>query len=298
MDEDLRDPEVAFRRYRDCAKGTGARGRYIQTPWPTLNRLINFVRPGELFIITARPSIGKTWVLLWLMDFLAKAQVNSFLLSKEMPTASISDRLTAIRYGLDWDKFRAGTLDIQDQVRWKIKMRNERKHPYTLLVSGEETIEGTGIEHLYAKVMKAKPQVVAVDGAYLLKMKTLSRNAGPVEQATETSRALKRLAKVTNTQVFAVIQMNRTAEGKTGIATGNLGTVYGSDSWAQDADFLMNVGGERGSDERVLSMLKCRDTAIGDLFINFKLSPTPDFSGKTSLSASSAMNKIPFKVIR
>lgn len=298
VDEDMNDPLTVFKRYRDLTNGVGVRGRYIQTPWPVLNRLISFVRPGELFIITARPNIGKTWLLLFLLDFLAKAEVRTFLLSKEMPTASIADRVTAIRYGLDWEKFRTGTLDINDQVRWKIAMRRQRKKPYTLIVSGEETMEGTGMEHLHAKVLKEKPQAVAIDGAYLLKMKSLNRNASPVEQATEISRGLKRLAKVTQTQVFAVIQMGRAAETKGGVAQGNLSQVYGSDSWAQDADFLMNVGGERGTNERVLSMLKCRDAAVGDLFVNFSLTPKPDFSGKSTLSATSALNKVPFKIIR
>lgn len=296
VDEDMRDPNIAFRRYREHASKIGKLGRYIQSPWPTMNRLINFVRPGELFTITARTSLGKTWVLAYWADFLAQAGVNTFLLSKEMPTTSIADRMTALRYGLDWELFRAGQLDAHAQVQWKIAMRKTAHLPYTLVVSGEETMEGTGMEHLYAKVTKLRPQVVMVDGAYLMKVATLGKNASPVEQATEVSRSMKRLAKVTKTQVFVVNQMNRQAEDKKGIAKGSISTVYGSDAWAQDSDFLMEVSGERGSNERVLRMLKSRDTNIGDMFIHFFLSPKPNLAAKTTLS-SAAMGGVKFKVI-
>lgn len=296
VDESLSDPSVALRRYQDFTSNTKVKGRYIQTPWAPLNKLLNYIRPEELFVLTARPSIGKTWCLLTIMDHLAKQGVPGFVLSKEMSTQSVADRLTALRFGLDWEKFRAGKLSPSEQVQWKIAAR--KSGPYPLLVSGEETMEGTGLEHLYAKVQKIKPQVIAVDGAYLLKIKGISARADERERYAEVSRALKRLAKATKTQVFAVIQMNREAESKPGIARGSLGTVYGTDAWAQDSDFLIEVGGERGSNERVLSVLKSRETGIGDMFINFRLSPKPDFSAKVSLSAQSAMSKVAFKVIR
>jgi hypothetical protein len=296
VDEDMRDPMTAFLRYRDMAVQVTQNKTYIQSPWPTLNKLISFVRPGELFTITARTSLGKTWILANWADFLARAGVPTFIMSKEMPTASIADRMTAIRYGLDWEKFRTASLDISDQVKWKIAMRNTSAMPYTLVVSGEETIEGTGIEHLYAKVQRMRPQVIMVDGAYLMKISTVGKNASPVEQATEVSRMFKRMAKVLKAQVFVVNQMNRQAEDKKGIAKGTLGNVYGSDAWAQDSDFLLEVSGERGSNERVLRLLKSRDTGIGDMFINFILSPKPNFEGKATMSGA-AMSGIKFKVI-
>lgn len=296
-DESLSDANIALRRYNQMRANLLKNGnRVVDFPWPAANKLVGFLRPGEVMIISARTSLGKTWALLAIIDHLANKGIDAFLLSKEMPTAQISDRLTALRFGLDWERFRKLDLDISEQVRWKIAAR--RKPIYPVLVSGEETFQGTGMQQLYAKVQRVKPSVVAVDGAYLLQVEGLSKQANEVQRLTAVSNGLKRMAKVMKVPVIAVIQMNRDAEKKAGIAKGGLSNAYGADAWAQDADFFLEVAGERGTYERVLRFLKGRDTNIGDFFINFKLSPKPDFSQRHSLSAASALGKIPFKVLK
>lgn len=296
-DENLSNAEIALRRYSQMQKALQTKGNLIiDSPWAPLNKIIKFIRPGELVILTARLGLGKTWVLLDWLNYLAKKNVSTFLLSKEMPTPQISDRLTAVRFGLDWERFRGLDLDIWQQVQWKIKAKTAG--PYPLLVSGEETFHGTGVEQLYAKVQRVKPAVVAVDGAYLLQVAGLGKGANDVQRLTMISNSLKRLAKVCKVPVIAVIQMNRSAENKQGVAKGGVTTVYGADAWGQDADFLLEVAGERGTYERVVRVLKGRDTAIGDFFINFQLSPKPDFSPKVSLSANSKLGVTSLRIIK
>lgn len=297
VDERLDDTMIAQRRYKTMLASRNVKGAFIDSPWPRLNRLLNFVRPGEVVVIAARPSLGKTWLTLHWMNHLAKQGVDTLIVSKEMPTPQIADRITALRFGLDWENYRALCLTIEQQVDWKIAARKAAKIPYPMLVSGEETLEGTGIEQVYSKIQTTKPRVVAIDGAYLLSVKGLSKNATDTEKFGAISRAAKRIAKVTNTAIFVVIQMNRGAETKGGVAKGGMTTIYGADAWGQDADYVIEIAGERGADERAVCVHKSRETNIGDIFVNFKLSPLPDFSEKASLSSGSA-SKSTFKPLK
>lgn len=284
VDEALSDPNIALRRYADVAKRKDDPSTFMRSPWNQMNKMLNFVRPGELVSIAARLGMGKSWGLFHWMDFLASQGISTLIFSKEMPTQQCADRITALRFKLEYEAFRTMTLDIDQMVNWKIRARRAAKKPYPLLVSGEETFEGTGLEQLYAKVQRVKPRVVAIDGAYLLNVKSVSRNATDQEKFAAISRGAKRLAKVTNTAVFAVIQMNRSAEDKKGKTKGGVTTVFGADAWAQDSDVLIEISGDRGANERLVSIHKSRETRIGDFPINFSFSPFPDFSEKPSLT--------------
>lgn len=297
VDENLNNPDIAFRRYAERLKKKDDPATFMTTPWPRLNKILKFVRPGEVVVLAARPAMGKSWILFDWLNHLASSNIETLLFSKEMPTDQCSDRITALRYKLDYEKFRGMDLDIMDQVRWKKEVRKAAKHPYPLLVSGEETFEGIGMEQLYTKAQLVKPRVIAIDGAYLLTVKGLSRNATDPEKFAAISRASKRMAKVLNCAVFVVIQMNRSAEDKSGKAKGGLVSAFGSDAWAQDADVFIEVQGDRKAPERVLCVHKSRDTNIGDVAIDFKMTPYPCFTEKAALSTGNAA-AIPFRPLK
>lgn len=303
VDEDLNKPQHAFRRYRqmtiDLFKGEGI----VDTPWGPLTKLLTFSRPGEVITMVARMGFGKTWAVLYWADHLARKGIKTLIISKEMPSPQVADRLSAIRFRLDWEKYRSMSLDTEDLLIWKAKtIIAEAKEEYPLIVSGEETLEGIGIEQVYSKIMKERPRVVIIDGAYLLTTKSVGKQADDVQRFASLSRAAKRIAKVTQTTIILVLQNNRSAEktqknGST-FARGNLNTIYGSDAWAQDSDVVMELGGDRTADERIISVHKSRETRVGDVPINFKLSPFPNFTPKLSLSSSSPLAKLQLRILR
>jgi len=265
--------------------------------------LLTFSRPGEVITLVARMGFGKTWAVLNWADHLARKGIKTLIVSKEMPSPQVADRLSAIRYRLDWEKFRSLSMDIDDLLIWKANtIISEAREEYPLIVSGEETLEGIGIEQVYSKIMKERPRVVIIDGAYLLTTKGVGKQAEDVQRFASISRAAKRIAKVTQTTIILVLQNNRSAEktNKNGstFARGNLNTIYGSDAWGQDSDVVMELGGDRTADERVITVHKSRETRVGDIPINFKLSPYPNFTPKTSLSSSSPLAKLQLRILK
>ena len=73
----------------------------LTTGYPVLDHMINGLKPGELFVIAARPSMGKTSLLLNIMEHLALEEKKPVLIfSCEMPSVQLVERLLYARSGV------------------------------------------------------------------------------------------------------------------------------------------------------------------------------------------------------
>ena len=280
VDHDFALNHSSIQRYRQMVRDLQLGNvKLITSPWPSLNKLIGFLRPGNTAVLAARPSIGKTWITISWADYVASEGIETLYFTKEMTTEEISDRTEALRFKLPHSKIIRGELLPSELGRWhKCRASFKRDHAqHPLVISGDETTEGAGFEHVASKIEQYKPEFVVVDGAYLLSVKGLSKNANRTEKYAEISSQCKVLAKNLNTTILIVIQMNRRSEKPDGTTKGSISDLYGSDSWAQDADFVFDVGGKRGSNMRTINILKGRNSAIGEFNVKFQIDPYPNF---------------------
>lgn len=299
VDLDVSQSDVALKRYRQRVtdKIRGATS-HLPSPWKSFNELVGFSEPGEHNIITSRTSIGKTWFELVWADYLANLGERVLVVSKEMPTHQIGDRVECIRFRLSHPHFRKGTLPPRELARWK----RERKHYEvnnggSLIITGQETITGVGFSHIISKIQQYRPTVVFADGAYLIMPEGLSKNANGVERFTAISNTSKRLAMAFKVKWFSIIQVNRQAENKAGETTPSLKDIYGADAWAQDADNVVIIGGKRGAKTRTVSLAKGRESNVGEFSIKFELSPKPDLSEIKTLKSLSSGGSVEFDAI-
>ena len=301
VDVDFSRTSTPLREYRERMKQIAEGGKdLIKTPWPRMSKLIKYYSPGDVVAIAARMSIGKTWVITYWANYYALQGFRVLFITKEMSTVRISERFEAMRFRLNYDAMREGVLKPRELRRWAADRAKASKKPfeqYPLIISGDETLTGVGLSHVVTKIEQYKPQIVFIDGAYLLTPEGLSKSAGPVEKAAAISNRTKSIAKVTKTVIFNVLQMNRSAELKD-TTKGSLASIYGSDAWAQDSDGVFDLSGQRGSNVRILDLMKGRDSAIGSININFRLDPYPDLSEANSVQGPTpTSNVIKFKGI-
>jgi hypothetical protein len=263
-------------RYRQRVKDrTSTNSNLMDSPWPSLNKAIYCFRPGDFVVTTSRLSIGKTWTQLYLAHHLADKRKRKVLFfSKEMSKSAIADRVDALRFKLNFTRLREGTLGVREVNRWARLKKQEKD--YEFVVAGDESIDGFGVEAVVAKTQEVNPDVVFIDGAYLLTVAGSQRLDEPARM-TALSRRLKALAMATNKVFFVSVQTNRKVESLKGKAGSAVVAVHGSDSWAQDADFLFGISGQRGSSLRQFDILKGRDSCLGSFGFKFSLAP-PDFS--------------------
>jgi replicative DNA helicase len=167
------------------------------------------LRPGELVIVGARPSMGKTALGLTIGVNMAD-RYSVGLLSMEMSHAEVNDRLTAMLgqvslssvkrpnrgAGLQWDRVIEGV---------------DRAKSLNLAVSDQG---GLTINHVRSKARNLKRvrglNVLVVD--YIGLMTGLDQKANRNTQLEEISRGLKGLAKELGICVLCLAQLNRKSE--------------------------------------------------------------------------------------
>ena len=276
-DLDLGTSRGALARYIERVKAEEEGVFKLDSPWPTMNKLIHHLSPGDTVVYAARSSMGKSWLVLFWAHYLASQKIKVMVVSEEMLSEKVEDRIEAIRFRLPYDKLRTGSLPPAVLRKYKIMKRAVTNLPYPLTICGSDNV-GSSVSSVEAKIEQYKPDVVVVDGAYLLNAEGVAAKASERERFAWISKRFKQIAKAKKVIIFLVIQMNRDAEDKSGTAKGSFKSVFGSDSWAQDCDFLFDLSGQRGSNSRKQTLLKGRDTDIGEVNIRFQLNPYPDFS--------------------
>ncbi|MBO7090186.1 MAG: replicative DNA helicase, partial [Victivallales bacterium] len=178
-----------------------------------IDKMITGLKPGEMFVLAARPSIGKTALALNMAANIAMnpshpAPVGIF--SLEMPALSLILRMICSESRVGLAEFRNKTINAS---RWTDVMRAADS-----LNKAKIVIDDTGaidILELRAKArrMKAKHNVEAifVDYLQLIRAHTKS-NASRENEVSMISGSLKAMAKELNIPVVVLAQLNRQAE--------------------------------------------------------------------------------------
>lgn len=210
--------------------------------WPTgLSDLDEFMegglRPGELVIVGARPSMGKTALGLSIAVHLAESRHVGFL-SMEMSHAEVRDRLTAMlgsvslstvkrpsgEKGLAWDRVLEG---VERAKRLNLRVQDRG---------------GLNINQVRAMARNAKRlsglDVLVVD--YIGLMAGLDPKANRNAQLGEISRGLKVLAKELQICVLCLAQLNRKAEERAD-AMPQMSDLRDSGEIEQDADVILFI---------------------------------------------------------
>lgn len=215
-----------------------------------------------------------TWLLLYIALGFWEQGANVLFVEKEMGREEIYERADALYFDLDWIKFLGGKLS-RHEMR---KHENNRKSMFAkrqnkFVVSDSEDLNSNGIDSILAKIIEHQPDIVCIDGAYLLEE---AEGRTVFEKAAAVSRSTKRLARNRNLPIVQTIQMNREAE-KTG---GGLATLALSDAFGQDADYVLAIKGKKEESVREIELLKGRTIMGGvhSFFINAIFSPRVDLT--------------------
>jgi len=192
-------------------------------------------RPGELVIVGARPSMGKT-ALAMTIGLSMSQQYSVAMLSMEMPHTEVRDRMTAIVGNVSLSNVKRPNRGLQwDRVVDGVEMSKHLK----FFVTDQG---GLNINQVRSKARAVKRlhglNVLIVD--YIGLMTGLDAKQQRAYQLEEISRGLKTLAKELDMTVLCLAQVNRKVEERTD-ATPQLSDLRDSGAIEQDADVVMFV---------------------------------------------------------
>lgn len=262
--------------------------KYLPTNSPALNEFIDGFSQGRLYVLAARPAMGKTAVAL---NFLwgLRGKANLVFYSLEMTETEILSRLASIETGLPNNLIKAKA----DQSTNEILVRNFLP---VLETSGVEIVcpkEGFTMPQLRAEALKRKQSgkldFLVIDQLDKIRPGGKLASATEYEILTRHSTQLKQLALELDVPVLVLCQINR--EGNEEPQLKNL---KGSGQLEQDADlvFILHSPAEAGErTELSLRIAKNRHGRTGKIFYGWqgnqlRITEPKNFDGYTLTQAT------------
>lgn len=209
----------------------------IPTGYDTLDRsMTGGLQPGMLFVLAARPSIGKTALALNMAYNMAMGGVSVGIFSLEMSADQLTLRLIS-------SGARVNISNLAYQSDHPAGDTQKLKEVCSSLSNAKLVIDETGgidILELRSKarrmVEKNKVQVLFIDYLQLITISSVNRNSSRENDVARISGALKSLAKELNIPIVVLAQVNRAAEQ--GDGQPKLSNLRESGAIEQDADVV------------------------------------------------------------
>jgi replicative DNA helicase len=228
----LRNYEGGLTAFLDPSK----RVKGISTGFAKFDEMTGGMHGGDLIIIAARPSMGKTALALNIAQHVAlKLKQTAAVFSLEMSKESLLTRMLCSVARVDSQKFRGGYLSAEE--------KRKLSHAVTDIAEAPLYIDDTAGLHLmdmHAKLRrlqaeKAKIGMVIVDYLQLMSLRGYENRT---QEVSALSRGMKLLAKELNVPMMVLSQLSRAPETRQGDHRPQLSDLRESGSIEQDADIV------------------------------------------------------------
>lgn len=212
----------------------------LETTFTELNNKTQGLQDGDLVIVAARPSMGKTTFAMNLVEsVLFKHDLPVVVFSMEMPSESIVMRMISSWGMVNQANLRSGAMKEEEWAR----MLNAVEHIQNtkLYIDDSQALPPSEVRTRCRRIAKSydgKLGLVVVD--YLQLMKVPSMEGNRVGEISEISRSLKALAREMNCPVVALSQLNRSLESRPNKRP-IMSDLRDSGAIEQDADLMMFI---------------------------------------------------------
>lgn len=248
-----RDPEVRYDEYlEDEAKSMSLLG--LPTGFQKIDEATGGLQGGQLITVIASPKVGKSQVLLQTAINIHEAGSNVLFQSFEMTNSECRDRHDAMRAHTSYNRMRRRILldpeknDYRDMLAQMATLENE------LILT--DSVTGITVSALAAKIEQHHPDVVFVDGVYLMFDEQTGESNTP-QALTNITRSLKRLAQRLKIPVVISTQtlLWKMRGGK--VTADSIGY---SSSFFQDSDVILGLEEDEADPEaRLLKVVASRN---------------------------------------
>jgi replicative DNA helicase len=204
-----------------------------------LDRLTSGFQPGNLIIVAARPSMGKSGLGLCMAANLAvRAEVPTAMFTLEMSKAEVTQRLMCSEAKVESQRLRTGKLGADDWPRLTAACDRLAKAP--IYVDDQGSITMMEIRSKARRLKSREPSLGLIVVDYLQLMTSGSNVESRVQEVSQISRALKVLARDLDVPILAMSQLSRAVEQRHDKRP-ILSDLRESGSIEQDADLVMFV---------------------------------------------------------
>ena len=253
--------------YTALEEGTVIAGWRTGIPW--LDGALNGgVRAGGLYVLAARPSVGKSSFSQALASSTAADDLPTLFLSMEMGESEVADRGVSSAGRISYSALLTGKMSPDHWQRAAGAMDQLAKLP--LFIDDQPSLTLAQIRSK-AKAVKGL-KVLVVD--YLQLCASTRRDGNRNTEIEEISRGLKALAKELGIAVLALAQLNRQVESRGENKRPRLSDLRDSGAIEQDADVVMFLWPVREFENEGRKILglgvdKNRQGRLGEIGLDF-----------------------------
>ena len=256
-------------------KGSSLLG--ASTGFKDLDRKLQGLQNGDLIIVAARPSMGKTALSMNIVEnFIVNKDITGGILvfSLEMPAEALTTRLLASNARIDQQKVRAASMNKEELN--KFMESSSRLKDLPLYVDDSSMLSPMELRARARRIARQEPNglsLIVVD--YLQLMQIPGSQENRVNQISEISRSLKMLAKDLNIPVIGISQLNRAVDQRPNKKP-IMSDLRDSGAIEQDADVILfiyrdevyNEDSEEGNKAEII-IGKQRNGPIGKVNLTF-----------------------------
>lgn len=210
----------------------------IPTGFVDLDYKLSGLQPSDLILVAARPSMGKTALVLNIAQYVAfHEDMATAIFSLEMSKEQLVNRLFSLESRVDAQLLRSGNLSDAD---WEKLIEGAGTIGKSHLIIDDTP--GISVTELRSKCRKYKLEhdlkLVIID--YLQLMTGSGRSDSRQQEISDISRALKQVARELNVPVIALSQLSRQVEQRPDHRP-MLSDLRESGAIEQDADVVMFI---------------------------------------------------------
>lgn len=252
------------------------------TGFNSVDELTSGLQKGDLIIIAARPSMGKTAFALNIANNVAKKNNVAFF-SLEMPAEQLLTRIISIEGNIDGNKLKNPTK--MNDVDWKrLYLVQEKIEKINLFIDDSPTVKLSEIVWKARRLKnKGKLDLIIIDYLQLIPLSNNSFSDNRQQEVSTISRTLKQLARELEIPIIALSQLSRKVEQRED-KTPMMSDLRESGAIEQDADIIGFLYREeyynKDKEEQHESLLqqtefivsKHRNGMIGNITLGFNLS--------------------------
>lgn len=209
----------------------------ISTGFPDIDDKITGLKAGEMFVIAARPSVGKTSLALSMLRNVALSSNKSVLMfTMEMTADQISRRILCAEAGVSERNFRERT---QSKGEWaRITGAATKLSNSKIFIDPTPALR---VMELRARARRVKSQhkidLIVIDYLQLMRADVDRKNDNRQQEVSLISSGIKSLAKELEIPILVLAQLNRQTEMQKG-GVPKLSNLRESGSIEQDADIV------------------------------------------------------------
>jgi replicative DNA helicase len=209
----------------------------ISTGFTKLDEMTGGLHSGELIILAARPSMGKTAFALNIAWHVATRLFHPVaIFSLEMSQESLLTRMLCAAARVDSQRFRTGYLNEKERQQLRAAANQMVEAPLFI-----DDTAGVNLMDMHAKLRRLQQSgqklgLVVVD--YLQLMSSKGRSENRNQEVSQMSRGLKLLSKELDCPFLVLSQLSRATETRQGDHRPQLSDLRESGSIEQDADLV------------------------------------------------------------